>query len=353
MAGIVSLKTSIEAWDQIDALLRQSLETYARTLEHIEQNLSSKAAERFDMEGLDFASQRAALAQGGASPGSMMPVLESVSREVESELRTFGERLFEHACSSRDLLDVASALDQAIAGIRELGGKHEQVMRTAAGSILTASESNSVTTLRILIRHQSARLLSLADEAAREKEALSSSLSSQVADLTTGLRIARREARQDSLTGLLNRRALEELMAESEKKESPRCLILLDLDRFKSINDMYGYLAGDELLRQIALRIQSALLPSCSAARWGGDEFIVLVDGSISTGMSVAQHLDQQLRARYNLGEGHLTHVFAQASVAVSDWKAGESANTVVQRADQALKSRKRSVGQTPSEAGR
>jgi diguanylate cyclase (GGDEF)-like protein len=155
------------------------------------------------------------------------------------------------------------------------------------------------------------------------------------------------------LTGLLNRRALEELMADFEKRETPRCVILLDLDRFKSINDKFGYLAGDELLRQVALRIQSALLPNCAAARWGGDEFVVIVDGSLSMGMSVAQKLDQQLRSRYRLGEGKLSEVFAQASVGLSDWKRGESADTVVQRADLALKSRKRSAGLPATEPTR
>jgi diguanylate cyclase (GGDEF)-like protein len=353
MAGIVSLKASLEAWDRVDEILRQSLETYARTLQHIEQHLSRRAAERFNMKGLDFGSQRDALARSGRKPGFGMPVLETVSQEVESELRTFGERLCEHACSSQDLRDVAAALNQAIAGIQEIGGKHQQVMRTAAGRLRTASESDNVTALRILVRCQSAELLRLADDAARENEALASSLKGEVTELTAGLRTARQEARQDTLTGMLNRRALEEMMAEFAHKETPHCLILLDLDRFKSINDKFGYLSGDDLLRQVAVRIQSALPSSCAAARWGGDEFIILVDGSISTGMSVARKMDQQLRTSYRLGEGQAANVYAQASVGLSDWKRGESANTVVARADLALKAKKRSMEPTVSDPAR
>lgn len=363
MVGIVSLKASIEAWDQVDALLRQSLETYARTLGHVEQHVSRQAAERFSVEGLDFSPQRAALTRKGELPAAGLPALEAVSREVESQLRSFGERLCLNACSSQDLRDVAATLDRAIAGILEAGSKHKDVMQSAAGRLRTASESDNVTTLRILVRYQSAELIRLADEAGRESRALADSLTEQLRALTAGLKVAHKEARQDTLTGLLNRRALEEIMAELREVDSreaqtpegvtPRCLILLDLDRFKSINDKFGYLAGDELLRQVALRIQSALLPSCAAARWGGDEFIVLVDGSISLGMSVAHQLDQRLRARYRLGDGKLSDVFAQASVGLSEWKRGEDADSVIRRADQALKSKKREVGahhaQTPT----
>jgi diguanylate cyclase (GGDEF)-like protein len=144
---------------------------------------------------------------------------------------------------------------------------------------------------------------------------------------------------------MLNRRALKEIMSEFQARDTPRCLILLDLDRFKCINDEFGYLAGDELLRQVAARIQSALLPACAAARWGGDEFIVLVDGTLSAGMSLAQTLDQRLRHRYKLGDGKLSAVFAQASVGLSDWKCGDAVESVIQRADLALKSKKRGAG--------
>jgi diguanylate cyclase (GGDEF)-like protein len=345
VAGIVSLKASIEAWDQVDALLRQSIETYARTLGHIEQHLSRKATEKFGVEGLDFRSQQAALADRKGASISGLSALESVSREVELELRAFGERLCQNACSSQDLRDVAAVLEQAISGILETGSKHQEVMRSAAGRLRTASESDNVTALRILVRYQSAELVRLADEAGRESQNLAAALRIQVGELTAGLKIAHEEAREDPLTGMLNRRALKEIMDEFQAKETPRCLILLDLDRFKSINDKFGYLAGDELLRQVAARIRSSLLPSCAAARWGGDEFIVLVDGSLSTGMSLAQTLDQRLRNRYKLGDGKLSSVFAQASVGLSDWKRGDDVESVIQRADLALKSKKRGLG--------
>ena len=345
MAGIVSLKASIDAWDQVDALLRQTLETYARTLSHIEQHLSRQAAEKFGVDGVDFASQRAVLAGQKGRLAAEPTALENVSREVESELRAFGERLCQNACSSQDLRDVAAVLDQAIAGFLAAGSKHQEAMRSAAGKLRAASEADNVAALRILVRYQSAELARMADEAGQESQRLAATLKAQVGELTASLKTAHQEARQDPLTSLLNRRALKEIIAEFQTRETPRCLILLDLDRFKSVNDEFGYLAGDELLRQVAARIQSSLLPACSAARWGGDEFIVLVDGTLATGMSLAQTLDQRLRGRYKLGSGKAAAVYAQASVGLSDWKCGDAVESVIQRADLALKCKKRGAG--------
>jgi len=342
MVGIVSLKASIEAWDQVDALLRRALQAYARTLCDIEKQISQRAAEKFAVEALDFSQQQATLAVRPGAPIAGLPALESVSREVEAKLRSFGERLCQNACSLQDLRDVSAVLEKAIAGILETGHKHHRALRTAAESLNTASQSDNVMALRILVRRQSAELAHLADEAARESENLATALKSQVRELAAGLKVAHDEARRDPLTGLLNRRALKERIDELQAQSTPRCLVLLDLDRFKSINDQFGYLAGDELLRQVAARIQSLLLPSYAAARWGGDEFIVLVDGSLATGMALAQKLDERLRDRYKLGVTEPRGVFAQASVGVSEWKSGEDVNSVIERADLALKSRKR-----------
>jgi diguanylate cyclase len=200
-----------------------------------------------------------------------------------------------------------------------------------------------VALLRILVRHQSIELSRLADETQRHSLTVADQFRQQVVALSAGLNSARDEARRDVLTGMINRRALEELFHEFEGRPTLRCLILLDIDRFKSVNDRYGYLAGDELLRQIAARIQAALDPAAVAARWGGDEFIVLLDGDLPAGMNLARHLNQQLCASYDLSAGRTSQIHVQASVGLSEWKLGESAELVLQRADLALKERKRS----------
>ena len=96
----------------------------------------------------------------------------------------------------------------------------------------------------------------------------------------------KRSAEQDSLTGIANRRALEQELAMSmqlAKEVNGRlALFFIDLDGFKEINDTLGHEAGDELLRDIAMDISKAIRPRDMVARVGGDEFVILMDHPVS-----------------------------------------------------------------------
>jgi diguanylate cyclase (GGDEF)-like protein len=91
-------------------------------------------------------------------------------------------------------------------------------------------------------------------------------------------------ARRDELTGLANRRALQEALDDLEnavqaEKSRAATIAILDIENFKQINDVEGLNAGDRCLRTIALALQRALPPGAGAFRWGGDEFVVLLPG--------------------------------------------------------------------------
>ncbi|NAZ77207.1 EAL domain-containing protein, partial [Kineococcus sp. T13] len=91
-----------------------------------------------------------------------------------------------------------------------------------------------------------------------------------------------RLAQCDSLTGLANRSVLDTRLAEALERATPTdavALVLLDLDRFKLVNDTLGHQIGDALLRQVAVRLEDAAPPGATLARLGGDEFVVMVPG--------------------------------------------------------------------------
>jgi diguanylate cyclase (GGDEF)-like protein len=103
-------------------------------------------------------------------------------------------------------------------------------------------------------------------------------------------------ATTDELTGLSNRRHMNELLADEERRAParPACVALLDIDFFKQINDHHGHAAGDAVLRAVAVRLRAGLARGATLARWGGEEFLVLLP---AVALDEAQALIESLRA--------------------------------------------------------
>lgn len=139
----------------------------------------------------------------------------------------------------------------------------------------------------------------------------------------------RRQADTDGLTGVLNRGALERLVqqiAGSSEKSRPVGLILLDIDHFKAINDEFGHIAGDAALRALARRLQDGLRDEDVIARFGGEEFAILVldeiAGDTDALCDLAERLRRQIEARPVLLETG-TKIAMTASIGVAAASAG------------------------------
>jgi diguanylate cyclase (GGDEF)-like protein/PAS domain S-box-containing protein len=137
-------------------------------------------------------------------------------------------------------------------------------------------------------------------------------------------------ARRDALTGLPNRRALEEqlpqALARARRTLEPLSVAILDIDHFKSYNDSHGHLAGDEVLRTCAMAWDSALRGEDTIVRFGGEEFLVLLP---DTGPEQAVEIVERLRAKTPMGQ--------TCSAGLALWDRAESIDDLLRRADEAL----------------
>jgi diguanylate cyclase (GGDEF)-like protein len=151
------------------------------------------------------------------------------------------------------------------------------------------------------------------------------------------------EAHQDPLTGLPNRRRFtEELERTVYRSPEQSCAVLMiDLDRFKEINDSFGHSIGDDLLTLVGPRLQSALQPGDLLARMGGDEFAVLLPGADhGRARTVADDLGTALREAFVL-DGMRLHVDASIGIALCP-DHGRDRSLLLARADTAMYGAKR-----------
>ena len=149
-------------------------------------------------------------------------------------------------------------------------------------------------------------------------------------------------ARTDALTGLANRRALQEALqrevARGERLGERLSVIIADLDHFKSINDQYGHPAGDKVLARAAAVLGNQSRPYDLAARYGGEEFVLLLPGT-STGDAIA--ISERIRKEVAKIEVPGCPKQITVSLGVAGWLKGETPEEFVARADAALYSAK------------
>ena len=150
-----------------------------------------------------------------------------------------------------------------------------------------------------------------------------------------------RLARFDSLTGLPNRammrQTLEEALRNAARRQKGCALFLIDLDRFKNVNDTLGHPIGDALLRQVADRLKAVMGNHGQVGRLGGDEFKAVLPGTVETGLleALAKTLIEQVSRPYMI-EGHKVSIGASVGVAIGD--PGRScADALIRNADLAL----------------
>ncbi|MGX4772082.1 GGDEF domain-containing protein [Bradyrhizobium guangdongense] len=170
----------------------------------------------------------------------------------------------------------------------------------------------------------------------------------EISNLQQSLEAIRAESLTDPLTGLGNRKYFDRMIGMAVQSalagDEPLSLLLLDIDHFKSFNDSYGHLTGDQVLRLVGLSLKQTIKGQDITARYGGEEFaVVLPNTALRQALTVADHIRRAVMAK-ELKKKSTGEILGRVtiSVGVSMLKQGDDTDALIERADACLYAAKR-----------
>lgn len=331
-----------------------------------------KTREGGDRLRLSMAAWRSALVEMGRSSVDASP---ATGPELEKELAAIVENLDNGVTEAR----IASADKSVQAGLQEWGrrtARHYQQKATEVKEILLAmarlSESaaqrdcrcveqiNEVTAnlkniasledlthIRTSIEKSAAELKDSIDRITAEGKAAFEQMQAQVKTFQSKLEEAEELAWRDSLTRLRSRLCVELQIERRIAMRTPFCIAILDLDGFKAVNDAYGHVVGDDVLRQFAGELQAACSSTDVVGRWGGDEFIVVLDSNMQQAESQMDRVSRWVCGNYTVEDTCCpAKLHVNASVGIAEYRPREAMKDLLCRADSAMYARKAAVRQ-------
>jgi len=236
--------------------------------------------------------------------------------------------------------DVMTLIDDALG----MSASYDDTLSGATAELSVAQSRDQVKTI-VQSLTKSTREMRETNTALRDRLRLSKS---EISDLQQSLEAIRAESLTDPLTGLGNRKyfdrsidvAVENALASGE----PLSLLMFDIDHFKSFNDSYGHLTGDQVLRLVGMSLKQTIKGQDITARYGGEEFaVVLPNTALRQALTVADHIRRAVMAK-ELKKKSTGEILGRVtiSVGVSMLKPGDDTDSLIERADACLYAAKR-----------
>ena len=281
-----------------------------------------------------------------ALPG-LRPALEALrgDRLPQTCMDELYARFFTVEQEAHSLQEMAVRLEGAVReAVGLVNDAREDALRyggsldKASGRMTSEPEALSALLRRLVLE---TREVSVRSEAAARNL---SETSRKTQELQAELAEARHLATTDTLTGLANRRSLDEALCAALASRAPLALVLLDVDHFKAVNDTHGHPAGDEVLRHLAAILSGSFGEGSLAARFGGEEFAILLrHGTLQEVMQMADNLRMRIAQAAVPVRPTGQRITVTASFGVALAAPGEAAAHLIERADAALYEAKRS----------
>ncbi|MCB1828752.1 MAG: diguanylate cyclase, partial [Gammaproteobacteria bacterium] len=261
--------------------------------------------------------------------------------QMTEQLQKLDQEIYSISNTGSDLIEGVSNIDREMQ--QQVADLQETVAQSVDLSDLKFAITNRLTLIQERLRGHRGDTEQLVHEFERRIALLTSQLGEMEQErgrLQETVEKARAEAFTDALTGLSNRHAfdrrLQEEYARWSRYGNPLSMIVIDVDHFKKVNDTYGHLAGDKVLHVIGAHLKNSTRTIDFTARFGGEEFVVLLpDTDIGGAKSVAEKIRQAVEQKpFRSGS---SRVNITVSCGVASFQQGDGRKAPFERADEAL----------------
>jgi diguanylate cyclase (GGDEF)-like protein len=292
--------------------------------------------------------------------------VKATEAEVEARLESWGRLTAKHlkskADDAKEILLVLARTAEAV-GNRDEG--HANRLHELTDRLEKIGGLDDLTLVRATLAKHVTELKNNVEQMTRESQQMLAQLRARVTTYEDKLREVQLLVMRDELTGLANRRSVEERIQFNILSGNEFCVLMIDLNGFKQVNDRYGHSAGDDLLKQFAAELFNRSRVTDLVGRWGGDEFIVVFENAVPEATLYMRRIEEWVFGRYYIrgtGGKSTQPIEMTASIGLAGWNSGETMPQVIERADTAMyanKNAQRTAGiggaaveQTPQMSG-
>ncbi len=239
--------------------------------------------------------------------------------------------------SQADLIDVISKLAVSTSLAQENVNQFDQVLLHSEKALV-----DSNTSLESIVAHLIASTKSMHSSMDQMRQQIQESRQ-EISSLQDRLERATEEALTDPLTGLTNRKglskAVEKAVLSADELNSYPCLLMMDIDHFKKINDTFGHLLGDRVIKVVAETLKNQIKGKDTAARYGGEEYCVLLpETELADAVKVAENIRLAIeKTRIKRSSDNFEICRMTISIGVARYQPLESITALFERADNAL----------------
>ncbi|WP_338849558.1 diguanylate cyclase [Massilia sp. W12] len=276
-------------------------------------------------------------------------------RALEDATRAFKDVIYKQGQLKNSIADARGTvknlmqtfLDRLAGMVASTGDFHDKM----GGLNQRISHAQNIADLSSLMDEVLAETRHMQEEARNSRDRMASAQNEvteaerKIAELEQKLQQLSELVREDQLTGSLNRRGLEDVYeretARSERRGTPLCVAMLDLDNFKKLNDSLGHQAGDGALKHLVRIVKSTLRSMDVIARYGGEEFLILFpETTVEAATTSMMRVQRELTKHFFMHENEKVLITFSAGVALR--QPGESQESLLKRADEAMYQAKR-----------